>query len=103
MKKFLDIIEEATVQFMTEEICKYEGIEIIESDYYETVDALKQIGRYIGMHKTDYDFAKFMIETPVTERLDWISDKLDAKIKTDVNMIIEKWQKWANLRDMLYV
>lgn len=97
-----EYIEEATVQFMTEEICKYEGIEIIESDYYETVDALKQIGRYIGMHKTDYDFAKFMIETPVTERLDWISDKLDAKIRADINITIEEWQEWADLRDMLY-
>ncbi len=26
------------------------------------------------MHKTDYDFAKFMIEMPITERLGWISD-----------------------------
>lgn len=34
----------------------------------------KKIGQYIAMHKTDYDFAKFMIEMPITERLGWISD-----------------------------
>ena len=38
------------------------------------VDFLKKIGQYIAMHKTDYDFAKFMIEMPITERLGWISD-----------------------------
>ncbi len=96
-------IEEATVQFMTEEICKYEGIEIIESDYYKTVDALKQIGRYIGIHKTDYDFAKFMIEMPVTERLDWISDNLYATLGRNTKATIEEYENWSDLLNMLYV
>jgi hypothetical protein len=38
------------------------------------VDSLKKIGQYIAIHKIDYDFAKFMIEMPITERLGWISD-----------------------------
>ncbi len=98
-----ECIEEATVQFMTEEICKYEGIEIIESDYYKTVDALKQIGRYIGIHKTDYDFAKFMIETPVEERLDWISDNLYATLRRNTKATIEEYENWSDLLNMLYV
>ncbi len=88
---------------MTEEICKYEGIEIIESDYYKTVDALKQIGRYIGIHKTDYDFAKFMIEMPVTERLDWISDNLYATLGRNTKATIEEYENWSDLLNMLYV
>ncbi len=38
------------------------------------VDSIKKIGQYIAIHKIDYDFAKFMIEMPITERLSWISD-----------------------------
>ena len=96
-------IEEAAVQLMTEEICKYEGIEIIESDYYKTVDALKQIGRYIGIHKTGYDFAKFIIETPVVERLDWISDNLYATLGRNTKATIEEYENWSDLLNMLYV
>ena len=49
---------------------------LISSHSYIMVDSLKKIGQYIAIHKTDYDFAKFMIEMPLTERLDWISDNL---------------------------
>lgn len=95
-------VEEASVQFMTEEICKKAGIEIIESDYYSLVDSLKQIGRYIGIHDTDYDFAKFIIEMPVVERLGWISGHLYDKLGRDIGATVEDYQKWSGLLEMLY-
>lgn len=95
-------IEEASVQFMTQEISRLEGIEIIASQYDEITNALKQIGRRIGIHKTDYDFAKFMIELPVPERLDWLSENLYAILGKDVNATIEEYQKYSDLLDMLY-
>lgn len=95
-------IEDASVQLMTEEICRQEGIEIIESDYYIMVDSLKRIGRYIAIHKTDYDFAKFMIEMPLTERLDWISDNLYDTLGKNANITVEDYENWAALLDTLY-
>lgn len=95
-------IEEAAVQLMTEEVCRQEGIEIIGSDYYPLVEALKRIGRYISKHKTDYDFAKFMIEMPVVERLQWISEQLYDTLGNDIGATVEDYQNFADLLNMLY-
>ena len=66
------------------------------------VDSLKKIGRYIGIHQTDFDFAKFMIETPVSERLGWLSDRLYDTLGRDINVTIEEYQNWSELLDVLY-
>ena len=95
-------IEEASVQFMAQEISRLEGIETIASQYDGIVNALKQIGQCIGMCKTDYDFAKFMVEMPVPERLEWLSENLYAILGKDVNATIEEYQKYSDLLDMLY-
>lgn len=95
-------IEEASVQFMTQEISKLEDIEIIASQYDEVTNALKQIGQRIGIYKTDYDFAKFMIELPVPERLVWLSGNLYDILGKDVNATIEEYQKYSDLLEMLY-
>lgn len=95
-------IEESSVQLMAEEICRKNDIEIIESDYQTMIDSLKQIGQYIGVHKTDYDFAKFLIEMPVAKRLDWISDKLYATLGRNESATIEEYQSWSSLLDILY-
>lgn len=96
-------IEEASVQFMAQEISMMEGVESIDSSYDKMVDALRQIGRRIGICKTDYDFAKLMIEMPVPERLDWISENLYAILGRDISATIEEYQKYCELLDMLYV
>lgn len=95
-------IEESAVQFMTEEICRQNGIEIIGSNYYAIVDSLKRIGRYIGIHDTDYDFAKFIVEMPVEKRLSWISDNLYATLGRDINATVEEYENWSALLDMLF-
>ena len=95
-------IEESSVQLMVEEVCRKSDIEIIESDYKDMVDSLKQIGRYIGIHKTDYDFAKFIIEMPVEKRLDWISDNLYATLGKNKETTVKEYQKWSDLLNMLF-
>lgn len=95
-------IEEATVQFMTEEICRQNGIEIIESDYYAIINSLKQIGRYIGIYKTDYEFVKFVIKMPVAKRLDWISSNLYDTLGRDTNATVEDYQNWSDILNVLY-
>lgn len=98
-----ETIEEASVQFIAQEISAVEGIEIIKSQYDEIVDALKQIGRRIGIYQTDYDFAKFMVEIPISERLDWLSENMYAILGKDENTTIEEYQRYAELLDLLYV
>lgn len=95
-------IEEASVQFMAQEISSMENIEIIESQYDEMANALRQIGQRMGLYRADYDFAKFMIEMPVVQRLDWISKKLYDILGKDINVTIEEYQKYSDLLDMLY-
>lgn len=95
-------IEEASVQLLTQEISKIEGIEIIESGYDVLVDVLRKIGRFIGIHNSDYEFAKFIISTPVTERLGWISDNIYDILGHNENATIEEYQKWSALLDTLY-
>ena len=95
-------IEEATVQFMTEEICEKEGIEIIPSLYDEMTGALRQIGNRISIYDTDYEFAKMLIEKPVTERLSWLSDKLYAILGSDPTVTPEEYGRLSELLDILY-
>ena len=54
------------------------------------------------MHKTDYDFAKFMIEMPIEERLKWISEYLYDTLGKDIGATLEDYQNWSGLLDMLY-
>lgn len=95
-------IEEATVQLMAQIISTMEGIEVIESQYDEIVDALKMIGRRIGFYNTDYEFAKVLIEMPVTERLEWISNNLYATMGLDKNATVEDYEEMSTLLNMLY-
>lgn len=92
-------IEEATVQFMAQEISKKEGIEIIESGYDDMVDSLRKLKSKLKIDKTDYDFAKELIEMPVAERLDWLEEKA-YNIMQDGGTI-EEYQELNELIDML--
>lgn len=94
-------IEEATVQFMTEEICKKENIEIISSHYDDLTEALRKIGNRMG-YNMDYEFAKDLIEKPVIERLDWLSDKLYTILGNDPTVTIEEYQRLSELLNLLY-
>ena len=44
-----------------------------------------------------------MIEMPVTERLDWISDNLYATLGRNTKATIEEYENWSDLLNMLYV
>ena len=75
-------IEEATVQLYAQEISKKEGIHIIPSEYDENVDILKEINKKTGIAKTDFEFAKILFEKPVTQRLDFLEDKIHDIMQT---------------------
>lgn len=95
-------IEEASVQLMAEEICKKENIEIISSDYEKLTGALRQIRSHIGIYSTDYEFAKKLIEMPVIERLDWLSEESYAILRNNATTTLEEYQRISELLDILY-
>ena len=95
-------IEEATVQLMTEEICKVEGIEIISSQYDEMLDVLHIINERVGICNSTYDFAKKLIEMPVTKRLDWLSNKMYDILSHDVTTTVEEYEKLSEMLNILY-
>lgn len=95
-------IEEASVQLMTEEICKIEGIEIISSYYDEMCDVLRTINRRLKVCDNTYDFAKKLIEVPVTERLDWLSNKMYDILSHDETATLEEYQDFAEMLNTLY-
>ena len=91
-------IEEASVQLMAQEISKREGIEIIHSQYDEMVDALRIIREKLEIGDSDLAFAKMLIEMPVSERIDWIEERIynwmvkNGTIKDfeEINLMVEK-------------
>lgn len=93
-------IEEATVQLLTQEISKIEGIEINKSGYDSLVGNLRKINQKIGVTKSDYDFAIQLFEQPVEKRLNWLEDKVAAVMKNGGT--IESYKELSELMEQLY-
>lgn len=93
-------IEEASVQLMTREICKVEGIEIIASQYDDLVNCLSEINRKARIASSDYDFAKQLLLKPVPERLEWIEGKLAEAMKNGGT--IKLYNELNDLTEKLY-
>ena len=66
------VIEEATVELLSQIICRERGISIISSDYEEWTVALSKIGKLLGMDEKA--FAKKVFETPPADRLGLLED-----------------------------
>ena len=49
-----------------------------------------------------YDFAKKLIEVPVTERLDWLSNKMYDILSHDETATLEEYQDFAEMLNTLY-
>lgn len=95
-------IEEATVHFMTQEISKIEAVEFVPSEYDEMVDGLRAICRKIGIFISDYDYAKFLLEMPVADRLGWLSDNLYATMASDAIATVQDYLDMSACLNMLY-
>ena len=66
------LIEEASVQYLTQEIAKLEGIELTGSGYDFWVDKLRRINRELGLYESDLKFAKWLLRVPMTMREEWL-------------------------------
>lgn len=66
-------IEEATVQYLTQEVSKIEDIIIIESGYDDMVDSLREINKLIGGY-SDLQFAQKLMQIDTPDRLDYLEN-----------------------------
>lgn len=72
-------IEEATVEFLKQQICKEKGIESISS-YTDKVFVLKSINKSFK-YGTDLEFAKEIFSIPLPERYQWLENKVDNSLR----------------------
>ena len=64
--------EEIPVEFFAREICKKEKIAITQSDYYNSIENLKEINSRIKISQDDYTFAKLLFEQRPQYRKEWL-------------------------------
>lgn len=93
-------IEEASVQFMTQEICNKESIEVMESVYDDMVKSIKELNHLSNLYENDYDFALDLFNVELPDRIDWLEAKIyDTQKKEET---IEDMVKFNELMQKLY-
>jgi hypothetical protein len=90
------IMEEAAVEFLNEEIGRLEGVQAVISEYAEYVAALRMLNALCKIGKTDFDFAKQFFEVPLPERAAWLNE-----ISRDIIYETGTLQGMAELNDLL--
>lgn len=92
-------IEEASVQLLTQEICQLEDIEIISSAYDEFADKLREINDIAGLYDNHLDFAIQLYSQNLSERNDWLEQKVYDKLMTEGN--IDKLMKFNEIMNVM--
>uniref|UniRef100_UPI004056E100 hypothetical protein n=1 Tax=Acetatifactor sp. TaxID=1872090 RepID=UPI004056E100 len=72
-------IEEASVEFLKQQICKEKGIFAIDG-YNNQVTILKAINKSFR-YGTDMEFAKELFNVPLPERYQWLENKVDNSLR----------------------
>ena len=75
-------IEEASVQYLTQEIAKLEGIALEGSDYDFWADVLREINRKFGLYESDLKFARQLLRVPMPIREEWLWSKIRKSVET---------------------
>ena len=82
-------IEEASVQFMTQEIAKREGINLTgDSGYDFWVDALREINHEFNLYESNLKFAKRLLRVPMSIREEWLWGKIRKSAETIEQMTV---------------
>lgn len=83
-------LEEASVQMMTELICRETGVTPVPSDYQNWIDQLKEINVKARLYESEDDFIREMYERDPTERYDWLYGKVHDKIDKTATWLEQK-------------
>ena len=93
-------IEEASVQFLTQEIAKAETIRLTGSGYDFWVEILREVNRELNLYETDLKFAQKLLRVPMTFRLEWLYAKTRKALERK-NATLEQTLKASGLLDAL--
>ncbi len=93
-------VEEGTVEFFSQEICKKHGINFV-GVYPKQVQIIKAISELTDTYQSNFEFAKALFETPLTERYDWILNEANH-ISQVQNLSDEKTNKFLSFIYQLY-
>ncbi len=80
--KLNSISEEASVQFLTQEIAKLENITITPSAYDDYVNILRKFQNKTDLYKSNFDFALEFFNQSMDERIFWLKEKAYEWIKS---------------------
>lgn len=72
-------IEEASVEYLKQQICKEKGIDSVLG-YPDKVPILENINRAFG-YGTDMEFAKELFNVALPERYQWLENKVDHELR----------------------
>lgn len=76
-------MEESSVHFLTQEICRIEGIEIQESGYDDRVEQLRRINRKYTLFENDYIFVRELMKQKLSDRELWLTGKVLESLGDD--------------------
>lgn len=79
-------IEEASVNFLAQELSQVEHIEVIASVYNDMCDVLRNINSEAKLFDSDFAFALELFNKPLNERIDWIRNLVYANTE-DIEQI----------------
>lgn len=85
-----EFIEEATVEFFKQQICKEKGIESVLG-YVDKVPVLQNINQAFK-YGTDLEFAKEIFNVPLPERYQWLENRVDNSLR-EANAFFEDYNE----------
>lgn len=74
-------IEEASVEFLTQQVCKKQNI-IFTRSYQDLTDILQALNEGLG-YGTDLEFAKELFNIPLPKRYDWLKNKVLKTLRNE--------------------
>ena len=86
------ISEEASVQYLTQEISLKEGISITPSAYDKYVNILREFQSKAKLYKSDFDFALELFNQPVDERIYWLKMKISEFVMANDGDFSKYWE-----------
>ena len=86
------ISEEASVQYLTQEISLKENISITPSAYDKYVNILREFQSKTKLYKSDFDFALELFNQPVDERIYWLKMKISEFVMANDGDFSKYWE-----------
>lgn len=72
-------IEEASVEFLKQQICKEKGI--VQSFAYEELVAILEVINHRFAYGTDLEFSRQLFHVPLPDRYQWLEEKVDNSLR----------------------